>query len=171
MDKIHSVDFGGLSVEISADAGTARYTFVGDIAESLDPSLLTVVDRDETIFDLEGIRSVNSCGVRTWVGIVRDFSSRTHLVFDKCSVSIVDQFNLVPQTLGHASIASFYAPYYCSTCDEEVTVLLRADTYQSELAEGTAPKIRHNCGTNLEFDALEDTYFQQLREPTKKQAG
>jgi hypothetical protein len=171
MKKLHTIDFGQLVVEIYADPTAARYVFRGDIEEGLDPQKLPNLMRRETVFDLEGISSVNSCGVRTWAQIIREFSSKTELMLERCSVSIVDQFNLVPQTLGAAHVRSFYAPYYCAHCDEEVTVLLDTVSHWHELSQGTAPEIRHSCGTNLEFDALEDSYFIQIENFSKKLAG
>jgi hypothetical protein len=171
MDKIHRIEWDGLVVDIYADETSVRYVFVGDIAESLSLKKLPVVPRQTTIFELSGIRSINSCGIRNWVILMREFSDRTDLRLEKCAVCLVDQFNLVPQTLGSATVSSFYAPYYCSTCDEEIVVLLDTESNWETLGQGIAPEVTHHCGTHLEFDALEDSYFQQINRFTLRGSG
>ncbi len=171
MEKTQVAEFAGLTVTLYVDATSARYHFVGDIAENITLKEFPRIDRTEITFDLAGITSVNSCGVRTWIQLIREITQKAHLRLENCTVSIVDQFNLIPQTLGAAEVTSFFAPYYCATCDEEVTHLIETADHWATLSTGAAPAIKHHCGTNLEFDALEDVYFNQIDKFTKLKAG
>lgn len=171
MNQAQKLKFANLTVDIYSDADSARYVFRGDIAETFDAKSIPMLSKRSVVFDLAGINGINSCGVREWVQFMREFSQATDFQLENCSVSIVDQFNLVPQTMGNAHIASFYAPYYCATCDEEVTVLITTSDHWNVLAAKAAPEMRHSCGTKLDFDALEDSYFQQIERFPPKKAG
>jgi hypothetical protein len=171
MEKVQGLKFTNLTVEIYADANSARYVFLGDIEETFDSKSIPRFAKQTLVFDLAGVNGINSCGVREWVLFMREFSKTTDLSLENCSVSIVDQFNLVPQTMGNAHVTSFYAPYYCANCDEEVTVLLSTREHWDVLTAKAAPEKRHSCGTKLDFDALEDSYFQQIERYPPKKAG
>lgn len=162
MIKTQEIIFKALRIDVYMDARTALYQFQGDVDEAFEHKRVPVAARPTIRFDLGGIASINSCGVREWCNLMTRFSQGAWLTLENCSVAIVDQFNIVPQTIGRAFIQSFYAPYYCSSCDEETTVLLDTETHQERLRTKQAPEICHHCGTTLEFDALEESYFQQI---------
>lgn len=163
MEKLQEVRFDRLAIDIFIGDDHARYVFRGDVDETLEYASVPIVARKEIVFDLGQIQSVNSCGVREWVFLIRAFSKGAHLTFENCVVSLVDQFNIVPQTLGDAEVRSFFAPYYCSSCDEEVTTLLKTKDHWNSLALRQAPIFTHHCGEQLEFDALEDSYFNNIQ--------
>lgn len=162
MQKTNEIAFNALKIEIYMDDHSALYRFKGDVDETFEYKRIPVASRQTIRFDLEGIASINSCGVREWSNLMKQFSSGVELVLEKCSVAIVDQFNIVPQTMGRAFIQSFFAPYYCPSCDEETSVLLDTEKHRESLAKKQAPEVCHHCGTALEFDALEDCYFHQI---------
>ena len=171
MEKAQEILFDRLSIEIYIDNEQAKYVFKGDVDETLDVKKVPVMAGKRIIFDLGNIYSVNSCGVREWVFLMREFSQGIEFRLEKCSVSIVDQFNIVPQTMGTAEVTSFYAPYYCPNCDEEVTTLLKTKDHWAILSKKAAPDFKHSCGAMLEFDALEDCYFHQIEKFSAKKTG
>ena len=73
---------------------------------------------------------------------------------------MIDQINMVPECLGSGYVESFYAPYFCD-CGEEVNQLITIRDSRDMLVSLQAPQFKcAACGRNLEFDALEESYFQ-----------
>ena len=65
--------------------------------------------------------------------------------------------------VGEATAQSFFAPYYCSTCQKEVSQLLAIQEQKSFILRGQSPTLTHGeCGTLLDFDAVEETYFHAI---------
>jgi hypothetical protein len=171
MNKKHEIVFKSLTIKIFLNENEALYFFNGDVDETFEYKRIPVASRARIRFDLEGITSINSCGVREWSQLIKQFSNKINLTLEKCSIAIIDQFNIVSQTLGRATVKSFYAPYYCPTCDEETNILLDAEQHRQSLANKLAPEVIHSCGNALEFDALEDCYFQQIERLWQKKTG
>jgi len=161
--KSDRVELEHLVIEIGTGSGDqAVYTFRGALNEYFDYKRIPVHAASEVLFDLCDVRTLNSCGVREWVYFVRHFAGKTRLVFDRVAVSFMDQANTVPQMLGAGTVRSFFAPFYCPPCDQEVNELIVCDTHRDNLLKRKAPSLVHTaCGRPLEFDALEDAYFHQ----------
>ena len=163
MTKSDRIELGHLVVQIEAGAGDrAVYSFRGSLNEYFDYKRIPVHAAAEVLFDLSEVRTLNSCGVREWVYFVRHFAGKTRLILDRVAVSFVDQANTVPQMLGSGTVRSFFAPFYCPKCDQEVNELIVCETHREDLSKRRAPSLAHSaCGRPLEFDALEDAYFHQ----------
>jgi hypothetical protein len=154
-----TVNFSNLVIEIEEKANQVTYNFKGDVDENFRHDEVPLVKKDTIIFKLANINNFNSCGIREWIYLVRKISEMGSLIFKECSVTMVDQINMVPDSLGSGHIESFYAPYYCD-CGGEVNRLIKVDEAQSYLANKIAPELTcENCGNPLEFDALEESYF------------
>lgn len=159
METLETVQMGKMEVKIFRGQEKAEYVLEGDVDENFNYSQIPKIILPKIIFKLGGLGYFNSCGVREWIFFVREFAKVPQLIMEECPVTLVDQFNIVPQTLGHAYVKSFYAPYYCSKCDEEVAYLLESSEHKESLSQHKAPVVKHTCGTVLDFDALEDCYF------------
>ena len=169
MDSLQTIHLGRLQIAIEQDENSVLYTLRGDVDENFTYKKIPVIEASKITLNLEGIRAFNSCGIREWVFFMREFNQHANLFFESCSIIMMDQFNVVPQTLGPGKILSFYAPYYCPNCDEEVSHLLKVSEHVDDLTNKQAPEIKHEkCGTTMEFDALEDCYFLQLSRSVKK---
>lgn len=162
MRQTEQIQVGRLAIDIAAEADLATYVFKGEVDEKFDFRKIPVLGRPTVRFHLGGLRHFNSCGVREWVFFMREFAAVPRSIVEECSVVVVDQFNVVPQVLGKGVIRSLYAPYFCEACDEEVECLLDAEKYRKQLLDKHPPELRHNCGQTMQFDALEDTYFQHV---------
>lgn len=161
-----SVQFGNLVVQIARGNDEVIYTFRGDVDEHFKQDNLPRISASTIKFDLSGIENFNSCGIREWIYLVKDFSKLGTLVFQKCSVTMIDQINMVPDSIGSATIESFYAPYYChgEKCEKEVTHLIEIKPHLKTLLDMNAPNFAcDSCGNTLDFDALPDSYFMFLR--------
>lgn len=152
-----------LSIELLREGNLALYQFRGAIDECFRFKDIPVASEPSILFDLKGIRSLNSCGVREWVYFVRQFEKCPDFQFLDVAVVFVDQLNTVPQMLGRARVTSFFAPFYCPQCEEEVNERLVCVDHRDCLLAKQAPVVLHErCGKPLDFDALEESYFHQV---------
>ena len=155
----NKVDFGNLTIEIEQTPHEVTYRFVGEVDEHFRQKEVPRIRKAQINFILEDITTFNSCGIREWIYLVRDISELGKLSFKKCSVAMIDQINMVPDSLGSGSVESFFAPYFCN-CGGEVNRLITVAESKQSLINKTAPEFNcENCGSKLEFDALEESYF------------
>jgi len=155
----NTIEFGNLSIEIRETPNEVVYRFVGDVDEHFRQKDVPRIKRANVTFILEEINNFNSCGIREWIYLIRDISDLGNLKFTKCSVTMIDQINMVPDSLGKGQVQSFFAPYYCE-CGGEVNRLIEVASHIEQLQNKQAPVFNcEKCGKNLEFDALEESYF------------
>lgn len=157
--------FGNLHIEIQSTSDTAIYRFKGEVDESFKGDQVPFAKQGRVVFELEGIKAFNSCGIREWIYFIRNFSDQVQLYFRGCSVAVVDQINMVPESRGQALIESFYAPYF-SSAQGEVNKLIESPQIAEIMRSGKAPLFFDNAGKELEFDALEESYFLFLHDQT-----
>jgi hypothetical protein len=154
-----NIEFGNLAIEIKQTDNEVVYRFVGDVDEHFRQKDVPRIRKAQITFVLEEINNFNSCGIREWIYLIRDISELGSLKFTKCSVTMIDQINMVPDSLGKGRVESFFAPYYCQ-CGGEVNRLIAVDQHIETLQNKQAPEFKcEKCGKNLEFDALEESYF------------
>jgi hypothetical protein len=154
------LDFGRLIVTIDEQRNAVTYNFRGDVDEGFRHRDVPRIQKPKITMNLEHISNFNSCGIREWVFLIGDLGKLGSLHFERCSVAMVDQINMVPDSLGSAVVDSFFAPYYCTCTVKEVSRLIESSQYQKEIRAHRAPKFTcDNCGKNLAFDALEESYF------------
>ena len=136
-----------------------EYSFEGDIDEAFRYTDLTIGEDEVIFFNLEKVDNLNSCGIREWLSLVKQIKKSQELIYKKCSVVMIDQFNMVPDLLGHGQVSSFYAPYFCQS-DGEINIALDYEEVKDSILQEKAPEMNcPKCNTVLEFDALEESYF------------
>lgn len=153
------ISFSNLHISIEKSPHEARYTFVGEVDENFRQEQVPRVDERVTRFVLKDINQFNSVGIREWIHFILDMKNRRKLIFQDCSVALVDLINMVPDALGNGQVESFYAPYYCN-CGKELNKLIITKKYHEQLKQLIAPTFTCDCGRTLQFDALEESYFQ-----------
>jgi anti-anti-sigma regulatory factor len=137
----------GLWVELAGDV-TEDSEFSAILNEK--PLLLTL--------DLAGIKRINSTGVREWINFVGALKKEgTRITFERCSVAIVQQMNMIANFSGNAEINSVYAPYICPSCDTEESKLLNFRVNAKPNLDELTPC--PNCKEPMEFDDLPDSYM------------
>jgi anti-anti-sigma regulatory factor len=120
------------------------------------------------IVDLSEIERINSCGVRDWVNwLGRVDKAKSPIVLVECSPSIVAQVNLVNNFTGVGVVKSFYAPYFCPSCDREKVLLI-----ETRDAVGRSPFVAPTCRCDecdgpMDFDDMEESYFAFLQHASK----
>ena len=152
------IDFSNLKIQITESEQSVVYLFNGDVDENFRHQEVPRIEKPSIIFELSSIRNFNSCGIREWIYFVRDMGKLGNLIFKECSVTVIDQVNMVPDSLGGGAIESFFAPYYCET-HGEVNRLISVAEHLTNLTKSISPQFNCDCGKALEFDALEESYF------------
>ena len=156
------IEFGNLTIEIEQTAKEVTYRFVGDVDEHFRQKEVPRISKSRITFLLEDVNNFNSCGIREWIYLIRDISELGDLRFNRCSVTMIDQINMVPDSLGKGTVESFFAPYFCqnTNCSGEVNRLIEVKDHFNALLNKQAPPMKcDKCGEQLEFDALEESYF------------
>lgn len=162
MDTKKDIDFNNLKIRIDERQESVHYTVTGDIDENFRQKEVPRISRPGIHLHLKNVGNFNSCGIREWILLIADLSKIGKLAFHECSVSSIDQINMVPNSLGGGTVESFYAPYYCQ-CGQETVKLISVREHEAVLRQQIAPHFNcDECGKQLEFDALEETYFQFL---------
>lgn len=153
------INFGSLTIDIDSYPDSVRYSFKGDVDDTFRQQDVPRVKSSSIIMDLEGLTNFNSCGVREWVFLIKDLEKLGAITFTKCSIPMVDQFNMVPESIGSGNVESFYAPYVCET-HGDTEVLLDTKGDQDAVTRQMAPEKKcPACSQNLIFDAMPDSYF------------
>lgn len=150
------------NLKISVERGTdhQEVIFQGAIDEDADFSELSGLSTGKIIFNLEGVESINSCGIREWIKYQDTIADGTILVYRKCPQVVVEQMNIVNGFVRKGGeIESFYAPYYDEENDEEVKLLITP----MQVVGGKAPEMKNAQGSILEFDDIEAQYFNFLK--------
>ncbi len=135
--------------------------FIGQMDEDADFSKILNIKASHFVFDFEKISLLNSCGIREWITFLDGISEDVKITYMNCPQIIIEQMNMVHGFIKEgAKIESFYAPYYCESCDEECKVLIQT----SDLKDLHAPSQKcEKCGEEMEFDAIEAQYFNFLK--------
>jgi anti-anti-sigma regulatory factor len=158
-----TVEFSSLVVEISTFEDKSTYIFKGALDDKVREHEIPRAENKDVVFDLGQVEKISSTGIREWIKLISAFKSAKSLTFERCSVLMVDQFNMVPESMGKARIESFYAPYFHGATRKEKICLIKVDFFKPLLAKNEAPPMTDDSsGDPLEFDALEESYFSFL---------
>ena len=164
--SISTINFGNSKLNISLQKSKAIYTFIGDIDESFNHREVPLIKRKQHIFILDEISHFTSYGLREWIFLIRKIENYGSIKFQRCSIPVIDQINMTPHALGTGVIESFKAPYFCQ-CGLETNKLVYVKSYIDHLRKYIAPSfICDHCGTELEFDAIEESYFSFIEKST-----
>lgn len=159
MAQKKTINFTNLRFDIAEETEAVDYVVVGDIDENFRHKDVPRISRKAIRIHLKDVGNFNSCGIREWIQLITDLSKVGSLIFHECSVSSIDQINMVPNSLGGGVVESFFAPYYCQ-CGQEHIKLINVKEHLPTLKRLIAPTFKCDCGRTLEFDALEESYFQ-----------
>jgi len=161
MESRKVIKFANLKIDLIEAPDASHYIIAGDVDENFRQKEIPRLKSPELHLHLKDVGNFNSVGIREWIQLIADLSQHSKLSFHECSVSCIDQINMVPHSLGGGKVESFFAPYYCD-CGEETVKLIKVSEHEKELRQNQAPHFLCECGKTLEFDALEETYFQFL---------
>ena len=143
-----------------------KLSLSGNLDEEAHLPVLNAAPGAEIILDLSGIKSVNSVGIRTWLGWIGPLSEQVTFVFEKVPHAVVLQINMIegflPKT---ARVSSFYVPIYSEAEDEEDQILLTVGSDIIPNPNGPELKVdlqQIKGDGDWELDVVEKTYFKFL---------
>jgi hypothetical protein len=156
------LNYEKLQIRLEGDPNDCLTLLVdGEIHENFKAKLVPIPEAKSYLINLAGLKSINSLGIREWSTFMNAICQRATVTLEDCSVVFIDQANIVPQILAKAKVTSFFAPYFCPQCNLELNCKLSVVTHRKRLSERRAPQLIHSCGSELQFDALEESYFAQ----------
>ncbi|NBX16620.1 MAG: hypothetical protein EBR09_04570 [Proteobacteria bacterium] len=162
MNRVTVLNFDNLKIHLeTVQADTILLRFDGEIHENFKSKQISIPKAASYVVNLSGLKSINSLGIREWSTFVAILCRNANVTLDECSVVFIDQANIVPQILAASKVTSFFAPYFCPQCNLELNCKLSTTTHRKRLQERRAPQIIHSCGAELQFDALEESFFAQ----------
>lgn len=132
----------------------------GSVDEDLDMSEVASLNQQEYIFDFKQVNMINSCGIREWINFITNLGDKVKIKYKNCPQIVIEQMNMVYGFIKDGvEIESFYAPYFCESCDEESKLYLETKM----VLDNKAPIMKcPKCGENMEFDDIEEQYFAFL---------
>ena len=142
-------------IDILDEGGKKKVFLRGNVDEDADFETIKKVT-GTIIINFRDVKSINSCGIRTWVNFLKDLSGR-EVVYEECPPIIVRQMNMVPSFLGSAKVVSVYVPYVSDETDEEKLVLFTAEKFTA--AGFTLPESINEAGGEMELDGNPQQYF------------
>lgn len=137
---------GNFTYAVERSDGRDVLRFKGPIDEVAAVRLIKAFELTGTryVFDLAGVTSVNSMGVRGWITFMRSFQESREIVFEGCSVPVVAQIAMIGSFRGKAKVRSAYAAMNCEDCQVEDRVLVERPQTASglRLPEARCPRCR-----------------------------
>jgi hypothetical protein len=144
-----------LDVEIQKTDRAIKLTLTGSINEDSDMPTVNFSAYTEIQFELKGVRSINSYGIRTWLKWISTIPTDAKLVFSNCPKVFIDQANMITGFIPKGGVVhSFDVPYFCEACDEVTTRSYILD----ELIVETLPCIK--CQEAAELDISPKFYLK-----------
>ncbi|MEZ4362948.1 MAG: FIST N-terminal domain-containing protein [Kofleriaceae bacterium] len=131
----------------------------GRITESFKGEQLGRSLGERVAFDLADVDRVTSFGVREWLAMMAA-AQLTESYFLRCSESVVNQLTMIRKFDGGARIASFFAPYLCTSCGTTLECLRDCERDAAELASyAPSPVSCVRCEGEARFDDDPRSYF------------
>ncbi len=156
-----------LGAVLTADGrGGAVVALSGQVDEAVDYGKINLKGLKRVAFDFEKIKLINSTGLQRWIKFLGDIDQDVEITFVRCAIRVITQINMFPGfTAGRpVQIESFFAPYFCETCDKSQDLLLERRRDFPDPANIIAPKMKClKCGGPAEFDGIEKKYFIFLK--------
>jgi hypothetical protein len=151
-----------ITLQIMKKDGFDYVAYVGPINEESEVHLAPLLQSigSVCVFNFERVDFVNSCGVRSWINFMREFSKDRKIQFERCTPEIVMQMNMIPSFKGNAVIGSVFGSYTCVKCSSHKSALFQAGkNLPASVDINLAPVNCDKCGSAMEFDELEEEYF------------
>lgn len=150
-------------LKIDKNEDAAKIAIAGIIDEDVDFSAYNLSGVNQLEFDLNGIKSINSCGIREWIKWLGT-NSKAKMTYLNCPKIIVDQINMVDGFLPeNGKVLSFYVPYYNDENGSEKNILFRYGKEFDETGVTVPETVTDESGLAMEMDIIESKYFKFLK--------
>jgi anti-anti-sigma regulatory factor len=135
----------------------------GVIDEDAKLSEFSISGESKIEIDLNGVKSINSCGIREWLKWIGTAGSAQIKLF-QCPKVIIDQINMVQGFLPiNGKVLSFYVPYYSEESSEEKNILLSFGKDYTDTEIKPPSSVLDEKGNVMEIDVVESKYFKFLK--------
>lgn len=150
-------------IKIDKAGEKVNVVVTGVIDEDVDFNQHTLTGAQNVEMQLNGVKSINSCGIREWIKWVGTAGSAP-IVYKECPKIIVDQINMVQGFLpAQGRVESFYVPYYSDDSGEEKNVLFTFGKEFNDTGLATPPSVKDGSGNEMEMDVVEQKYFKFIK--------
>ncbi len=139
-----------------------RCYLAGIINEDSEVTLTSLVAQlpPKVVFNFRRVDSINSCGVRAWIGFIRQAAGGREVAFEECTPEIVSQINMIPNFRGNSRVLSVYASYTCGQCNNQRNELYQEGRNLPKSLGGQLEPVKcEKCGGAMEMDEIEDEFF------------
>ncbi len=155
------ITIGRVDIAFNTDQADQPVALSGQIDENA--TLVDLVGQlsSPVTFDLGLVSFINSMGVREWIRLLRALEAKQIEVrLARCSEAMVHQINMIVDALGHAQVASFFAPYACNSCGFETSLVVDVDAHKEQLQELRAPDLPcPQCEEPMQFSEIAERYL------------
>jgi len=161
---------GRLEATVDGDATARRIALRGRLDESSGLSKRTADWTAATVtLDTAEVSFINSIGVREWIRLLRGLADAGAKVrLERCAEVIAEQFNMIPDARGTAEVVSLHAPYACTVCGLETSMLLEVDRHGASMRRMQAPAMTcPDCGQPMELYEVPEKFFSFLVPPAE----
>jgi hypothetical protein len=156
---------GRLEVEVSGDGQARRIALRGRLDESAPLAERAAAwSAGAVSLDTAEVTFINSIGVREWLRLVRGLAERgARIRLERCAEVIIEQINLIPDARGPAEVVSFHAPYQCTGCGLEASMLLDVARHGAAMRRMEAPSLScPDCRQPMELYEVPEKFFSFL---------
>jgi hypothetical protein len=141
---------------LSRSAERTHVLLYGDITEAVSFGELVQL-RGRVLFDLAGVRRINSFGVRELLTLLETLQPRCQLEGERCSTAVVMQLNMLPELSKKLQVRSVLVPMECTRCthEQEIAVDMPAGVRVPSLP----PTRCDRCKSAMQPSEPSDRYF------------
>jgi DNA-directed RNA polymerase subunit RPC12/RpoP len=134
----------------------------GGMEAGVELDKLIGIPAGELRVNCRGIQRINSIGVKAWLRFFQSVrEANRKIVFQECSIALVEQFNSIANFACGGTVESFYLPYMCEDCGKDVHILQNVETFKRAGSKVADTKCPH-CGGAAVFDDLPEEYLRFL---------
>jgi hypothetical protein len=153
-----------LTGDVQDQGGVRRVTLRGSIDEHVDfERLAKAIAAPVVALDFDKVESINSVGIRSWINFIKQLSS-SKITYERCPAFFLDSISMVPGLAKGVTIASFYLPFSCRSCDSDQPKLV---TREQAKAPGFTESLNtlfpcQTCDRKVEFQDDLEVFFNFL---------
>jgi anti-anti-sigma regulatory factor len=148
-----------LNVTKEQNAGVLTVRLTGSIEENVNFDQLLGAPPTEMVVNCKEVPRINSVGVKAWIKYFQSCQAKgTKIKFVECSISIVEQINLISNFTCGGTVESIFVPFACIGCKSELVGLFK--TADLKKIHMNLPDLKcSKCGNKAVFDDIPDEYF------------
>lgn len=156
---------GRLEARVEGDAAARRIVLRGKLDETSPVSgRVAAWVAGQVVVDTAEIVFINSIGVREWMRLIRGLTDRGSQVrLERCAEVIIEQINMIDEAKGGAEVVSFHAPYECTACGLEASMLIDVARHGAAMRRMQPPEMScPDCGKPMELYEVPEKFFSFL---------